>query len=245
MKKLIFLLIIGIILLSKTKAQDTSKYYILKKDTINIRGIVFNDLGKPASEVLLFFRGKTYPKPIKTDDQRKFEIKGASFNDTISVSYYTENLTITNKGSRYLEISLPSNRRNLTYNPWEISAKRKYPKKPIPTIKIPPIIGFPNYLQLAHFLGGDFEFETVIKSQIVYPEKAIENNIQGEVKIGFIVGKDGKLGNVEVIRGIGYGCEEQVINAIKKSPKWKPAIFMGNASAMPSSITINFKLTDK
>ncbi len=245
MRKQVLFVFIVFAFCHNTKAQDTSQYYILKKDTINIRGVVYNDLGKPAQEVLLFSRGKAYPRPVKTDNQGRFEIKGASVKDTISVSYYTENLTIINNGSRYLEISLPSNRRNFTYNSWEISAKRKYPKKPIPNIKLPTLVVFPNYTVSAQYPEGDFKFESLIKGQIVYPEKAIKNNIQGEVKIGFIVDKNGIPGNFEVLRGIGYGCEEQVINAVKRSPKWRPAIFMENATSMPSSITINFKLTDK
>ena len=212
-------------------------------------GIVYNDLGKPATEVWLWSRGKIYPEPVKTDNKGRFEIKGASVKDTFIVSSYIIKLTVINNGSRYLEINLPpANKPDITNGDLVILTKRKFPKKVVPEIQLKPVAGFDFIWQEeehAMFPGGNYKFQALIKDNIVYPEKAIGNNIEGDVVIGFTIDKEGIPKDFKILRGIGYGCEEQVINAIKKSPKWIPGIFSGKAVATPSSITINFKLTDK
>ncbi len=98
--------------------------------------------------------------------------------------------------------------------------------------------------QNAHFPGGTEKFITIVKNKIIYPEKAIQNNIEGDVEIGFAIERDGSVDDLRVIRDIGYECEYAVINAIKESPKWNPAILIGRPVITQSSITINFKLTD-
>jgi len=50
---------------------------------------------------------------------------------------------------------------------------------------------------------------------------------QYQVVIKFMVGKNGKIADVVAETNLGYGMEDEVIRAIKKSPKWNPAIIMG------------------
>lgn len=247
MRKLLILTAVYLTLFFTVKAQNSPHYSVLKRDTINIGGIIYDDLGKPAKAVI-FPRGRIYPISVKTDSEGKFLIKGAQVIDTFMINFVTGIVVVVNNGSRYLEINLPpSNKPDFTSGGLIIAAKRKRPPKPIPEIKLEDKVVFDSHRfeQPASYPGGNLKFEALIKDHIIYPEKAIINNIEGEVKIAFIVNEEGIPENFKVLRGIGYGCEEQVINAIKKSPKWRPEIFMGNASSMPSSITINFKLTDK
>lgn len=245
MKTFLIICLISCTHLSHIFAQQ--KYTTFRLDTINVKGIVYDNLGKPASGVLLFVKGKRFPLPVRTNNEGEFELKGASVKDTIAVDFLFGSVIIKNNGSRYLEINLPpDNIHDLTYNRIEINTKRKYPKNPTPEIKTLIEGGIWDYGgKLAYFPGGDYKFEALIKENVVYPEKAIANNIEGEVKIGFVINKEGLPMDFKILRGIGYDCEEQVIDAIKKSPKWIPGIFSGKVVSTPSSITINFKLTDK
>ena len=47
------------------------------------------------------------------------------------------------------------------------------------------------------------------------------------VIIRFIVGKDGSASDIQPETSFGYGMEEEAIRAIKKAPKWTPAIQNG------------------
>ena len=40
----------------------------------------------------------------------------------------------------------------------------------------------------------------------------------------FIVEPDGSLTEFKVLRGLGYGLEEEAVRVLKKSPKWVPGI---------------------
>ena len=55
-----------------------------------------------------------------------------------------------------------------------------------------------------------------------YPKKAAENNIQGEVVVSFDIDSTCSIVNVKLVRGIGYGCDEEVIRCIKTSKRTYP-----------------------
>ncbi len=69
----------------------------------------------------------------------------------------------------------------------------------------------------------------VIKSNLIYPEDAINNEIKGRVFVQFIVQKDGTLREVKVVKGLGYGCDEEAVRVIKNGPKWNVGKQRGRA----------------
>jgi len=72
------------------------------------------------------------------------------------------------------------------------------------------------------FEGGMKAWAKFIQKNLRYPNAAQEFDAQGKVYISFVVEKDGSVSNVTVLRGIGYGCDEEAVRVISKSPKWKP-----------------------
>ncbi len=55
--------------------------------------------------------------------------------------------------------------------------------------------------------------------RIVYPESAVEKNVEGLVWVNFVVEKDGSVSNPHIIRGIGFGCDEEVLRVVKNLPR--------------------------
>jgi TonB family protein len=80
----------------------------------------------------------------------------------------------------------------------------------------------PPVMELATPEGGRKYFKKYLEDNMRYPEQALENNVEGKVTIQFTVGTGGQLSDFRVIRGIGYGCDEEVIRLIKAGPKWSP-----------------------
>lgn len=72
------------------------------------------------------------------------------------------------------------------------------------------------------FPGGDVARMTYFANNIRYPAGAREMGIQGIVYVGFVVEPDGSVSHVEVLRGIGGGCDEEAIRVVKNMPLWKP-----------------------
>lgn len=71
--------------------------------------------------------------------------------------------------------------------------------------------------------GGRIDFKSYLASAVKYPQEAIRNKTQGKVTVRFTVEPNGKLTDFEVEKGIGSGCEEELIRAIQQGPYWKPS----------------------
>lgn len=69
-------------------------------------------------------------------------------------------------------------------------------------------------------VNGYPEFNQYLKDNLNYPETARTENIRGRVTVEFTVKVDGSLSDFEIIKGLGYGCDEEAIRLIKEGPKW-------------------------
>ncbi|MGV8877686.1 MAG: TonB family protein [Sphingobacteriaceae bacterium] len=98
---------------------------------------------------------------------------------------------------------------------------------------------------LPQFPGGDIAFGKYLESAIQYPAEARKNNIQGRVIVYFIVEKDGSLTNIKVLRDIGSGCGKEAIRVLKKSPKWRPAIYDQKPVRADYTCPISFNLPNQ
>ena len=85
---------------------------------------------------------------------------------------------------------------------------------------------FTTVEQMPEFPGGDAAL-WIFSKNLIYPNIARENGIQGRVIASFIVEKDGSISNIQIVRGIGGGCQEEVLRLISTMPKWKPAKHQG------------------
>lgn len=81
---------------------------------------------------------------------------------------------------------------------------------------------FPTLI-IAEPNGGRRAFKKYLETNIQYPQQALENKIEGKVTVQFTVTSDGLLNEFKVIKGIGSGCDEEVIRLIKQGPKWYPS----------------------
>jgi protein TonB len=91
-------------------------------------------------------------------------------------------------------------------------------------------------------VGGYEAFYKYIQKNLEYPRQAKRMNVQGKVFLEFIVDKDGSITNVNVVRGIGAGCDEEAKRILMESPKWKPAKQRGRAVKQKMTFPINFRL---
>jgi protein TonB len=96
--------------------------------------------------------------------------------------------------------------------------------------------------QMPAYPGGEKALNDFFAKNLKYPVLAKEQGIQGKVWMGFVVGKDGAISNVEVIRGIGGGCDEEAIRVVKLMPKWTPGYQSGRPVIVKFRFPINFTL---
>lgn len=85
-------------------------------------------------------------------------------------------------------------------------------------------------------------FYQYIGQNLRYPQRARTANISGKVFIQFIVDQDGNLTNFKILKGIGYGCDEEAIRVLKMAPNWHPGKQRGTPVKVYMSIPIVFEL---
>lgn len=89
---------------------------------------------------------------------------------------------------------------------------------------------------------GTRSYNRYLKRNLIYPETAKENNIEGNVVLEVEISVDGKITNSRVVESLGYGCDQEAIRLINVGPDWAPGEKFGNAIIDKVRVTVLFKL---
>ncbi|MHA4895908.1 energy transducer TonB [Pedobacter sp. PWIIR3] len=89
------------------------------------------------------------------------------------------------------------------------------------------------------FEGGMKAWYKYVSKNLRYPEMAVDQAKGGKVFVSFVVERDGSISNVQVIRGVGFGMDEEATRVIKKSPRWNP----GKQNGKPVRVRFNMPIT--
>jgi protein TonB len=94
------------------------------------------------------------------------------------------------------------------------------------------------------FMGGNSEMYKFLGKNLKYPSAAQRANIQGKVFLSFIVEKDGSITDIETMKGIGFGCDEEAMRVVKLMPKWIAGKQNGRNVRVKFTIPVFFRLDD-
>ncbi len=94
------------------------------------------------------------------------------------------------------------------------------------------------------FPGGERAMYSFIQKNLVYPPIAEENQISGKVICQFIVGADGAIKNVQVLRGRDRSLDAEAVRVIKMMPKWIPGKQAGKTVKVRFILPITFQLNE-
>ena len=94
------------------------------------------------------------------------------------------------------------------------------------------------------FPGGEAELMKFLQENIQYPPLARDNNIQGRVVLTFVVGKDGRVSDVQVVKDIGGGCGKEAVRVVQSMPKWIPGEANGNPVKVRYTLPVMFRLAN-
>ena len=96
----------------------------------------------------------------------------------------------------------------------------------------------------AEYKGGFEELYKFLSENMQYPEEAKSNGIGGKVYVQFVVGSDGTIKNVKVMKGIAPICDDEAVRVIKLMPAWIPAESNGKPVASLYLLPVHFKLPE-
>ncbi|MEM9025210.1 MAG: energy transducer TonB [Bacteroidota bacterium] len=81
-----------------------------------------------------------------------------------------------------------------------------------------------------------------VADTLQYPAEARDQGISGTVYVQFVVGKDGSVLAPKVLRGIGYGCDEEALRVVQGMPPWVAGTQRGNPVKVQLILPIRFSL---
>ena len=95
----------------------------------------------------------------------------------------------------------------------------------------------------AEFPGGEAAMNKFLGENLKYPKMAQDAGIQGIVYVTFVVEPSGVITNIKILRGLGGGCDDAAVNAIKKMPKWNAGKQRGKAVRVQFNLPVRFRLS--
>ena len=90
--------------------------------------------------------------------------------------------------------------------------------------------------------GGVNGLMSFISQNLVYPESAVERSIQGRVVIKFVVTKDGKVANAEVVKSVDPALDAEALRVVGLIKGFTPGVFDGKKVDVWYTLPLNFKL---
>lgn len=103
---------------------------------------------------------------------------------------------------------------------------------------------FTSVEQQPEFFGGQDALMKFLGKNIRYPSQAARANIQGRVILQFTVMPDGSIADIQTVKGIGFGCDEEAERVVRLMPKWKPGRQAGKAVRVRFTLPVYFSLQD-
>ena len=96
---------------------------------------------------------------------------------------------------------------------------------------------------MPEFPGGQQAMMKFIAENTQYPAKAMEKGIQGRVFCQFVVEKDGRVSNIQVVRTSGdASLDKEAVRVISSMPKWNPGIQQGKPVRVVYTLPVSFRL---
>jgi protein TonB len=91
--------------------------------------------------------------------------------------------------------------------------------------------------------GGEKALTKFIQENIIYPEGAIDEGVEGRVDVMFAVDENGRV-YTPVVTGdrAGYGLDEEATRVVSKMPTWNPGQIKGKNVKSYYTLPITFRI---
>jgi TonB family protein len=99
--------------------------------------------------------------------------------------------------------------------------------------------------QMPQFAGGEGAMLQFLGSNIQYPSDAKAKGVEGLVVLGFVVETDGTISELQTIKSLGHGTDEEAMRVVKlTSGKWTPGRQNGKVLRVRYTLPIRFALSE-
>lgn len=202
------------------------------RPTIVTGYVMSADDGTPLPDVSVALKGTSIM--TKTDAHGRYAITANSVDKTLV--YSSEGLESTEVkfdgiDSTYLPVKIEMTEEAQEEAAVETSGMRDFGPTNVYTIP-------------AHPETGNRLFKQYLEKNHKYPREAKETKIEGTVIIEFKVDATGSLSEFKIVRGIGNGCDEELIRLILQGVKWVPTTKDGTPVNDKARVKFKFELEE-
>ena len=96
---------------------------------------------------------------------------------------------------------------------------------------------------MPEFKGGNKAMMEFLMMNVKYPQTAAKAKQQGRAVVGFVVGKDGTISDIYIVKSAGYDVlDEEAMRVVKAMPAWEPGKLKGKPVNVKYFVPITFRL---
>lgn len=95
---------------------------------------------------------------------------------------------------------------------------------------------------MPEYPGGMEALMTYMGESVKYPETAEADGLEGKVFVQFVIGTDGKVGSVEVLKSVRDDLDSEAVRVISEMPNWTPGKQDGKKVSVQMVLPIAYKL---
>ncbi|UBD74295.1 TonB family protein [Parabacteroides goldsteinii] len=219
--------------------KEATEISVLSEDDVKVSGQVIDDFNGPVIGANVIVKGTNVG--TITDTEGYFVLETTK-NAVLRFSF---------PGMKAKEVAVKDVQGKLKVQLYSDGSAQGSQSAPPPPPMSPQISTDPSDLVftvvevMPEFPGGQGALLQFLAKSIKYPVIAQQNGIQGRVTCSFVVGKDGVIRNIEVIRGVDPLLDLEATRVISMMPKWKPGMQKGKEVSVKYTVPVTFRLQGK
>lgn len=213
------------------------------KGNINVTGIITSPDHKPVrGATVTDSQGKN---GVITDDAGRFSLKVPAGTD----------LKVSAPGLGAMDLKVNPKYKNADYDV-TLSAKDGKPNNMVfspsadkQSVKVTVQTGevngetiFTVVEKSPEYPGGIQEMFKFLGENIKYPEAAVKAHVSGKVFVNFVVTSEGEIKDITILKGLGFGADQESVRVVSKMPRWKPGMQDGKPVNVRYNLPIAFQL---
>ena len=94
--------------------------------------------------------------------------------------------------------------------------------------------------QMPKFPGGTAALLAFVRKNLIYPEKAKTNEVEGKVIVQFVVDKDGAVSDAKVVISLSPETDAEALRIVSLLPNFKPGVYNGEKVNVWYTLPITF-----
>ena len=227
---LVLPLVFGLLAMTTAREEITAVVKQATDDTITVSGRVSGADGKalPGAQVSI----RNNPEAITTSAEGNYTLVNVPKSASLVVNFIGfKPQIVAVKGRRIIDIRMS---RAVVLNKVVLTVYEGPPTSSTALSHNDDEVSTPVE-QMPEFPGGINALGHYLIRNLRYPQRAKQANVSGQVFVQFLVTETGEIRELRILKGIGFGCDEEAVRAVSQMPKWKP----GEQNGKPISVQYN------